>query len=339
MPSSGSQSLSAPLARRHVQAALCLFALTATSCATGSEADALRDLPPAPLVVAVEWGSGGSAPVTVSYDGQTAQATAAEMGELLAQELRALDASSYVGTREDLADRDPDLTLVLEPRSNLEFAHVGTSNFLASGGLWLVTWIGGLLVDDSTYSIGMDAICRYSLDPEDYFERTLTGSEVDLSFFQRNDLLSMQGLQSLILPPFWTSDQTDKTSDALKRSAMRVAARQIAGELKTDYEQLAEDNLRCSIKLAKPAANGMVVTGMTMPIDMVIAATAASVLKVTASVNGGEPIILTHEDATGLKVRAFGNLTGLELDKDNWVRIVVSADIDYTRTLRLAARN
>lgn len=321
-----------------LRASLALVSVLSVACATGSEVDTLRDLPPAPLVVLVEWGGRNDVPTTIAYGGAKAQASPAEMAELLAQELRALNASSRVCTRSELAGARPDLTLQIEPRGDIEAAHVGTTNFLASGGLWLVTWVGGLLVEDSTYSVGVAADCRYARSSEEYFERPITAGEVDLSFFDRNDLLSLPGLQSLILPPFWTSDQSAKTCETLKRSAMRIAAREIARKLKVEFVDLAQTEFRCSVQLLSPS-NGAPVVATTMPIKLKIMATGSEpVGSVTAVVNGGNPIALQLRNAEGLTVEASGELAGLEPNRDNWVELRVVADDLYTRTLRLGSK-
>ena len=143
-----------------------------------------------------------------------------------------------------------------------------------------------------------------------------------------------------MLPPFWTTDQLDTTTDALKRAAVRVVARQVARELKTGFEQLAPQQFRCSVTLVRPGQNGVVVTGRALPIELLIACTAMDpVSSVVASVNGGAPQPLDLQDAGLGEKRASGNLTGLDPTRANWVRLTILADKEYTRTLRLGPQD
>lgn len=305
------------------------------ACATGDNSSVLRELPPAPLVVVIDCEvPAGSGDPQLAF-----RATAAEMQSLLVQELRALDASSRVVTRSELGNDRADVAIKLVPRGPIRFEHKATASYLGAGGLWLVSWIGGLLVPDSTYTVRMDATCRYAPagDEAEYFERAIVGGEVDLSFFERNDLISLPTLQSLLLPPFWTSDQSDKTSDALTRSSMQLVARRIATELKQDFERLAEVEFLCSVRVQTPR-NGQSVVSRTIPITLTAISQASDpVSRVTASVNGGQAqpleLVLGRDGAS--RVEARGELQGLDPTADNWVRIDVTAGKIYTRTLRL----
>jgi hypothetical protein len=313
----------------------CLPALLLTACATNDTTSVLRELPPAPLVVVIDSDvPAGSGDAELQF-----RATAADMQTMLAQELRALDASSRVVTRSELGTDRADVAIKLVPRGQIRFEHTATASYLGAGGLWLVSWIGGLLVPDSTYTVRMDASCRYAQagDENQYFEREVAGGEVDLSFFERNDLISLPALQSLVLPPFWTTDQSDKTSAALTRSSMQLVARRIATELKQDFERLAEVEFLCSVRVQTPR-NGQSVSSRTMPITLTAVSQASDpVSRVTASVNGGAPqtleLVLGRDGAS--KVEARGELQGLDPAAENWVRIDVTAGKIYTRTLRL----
>lgn len=328
--------------RPHFALSLCTWialAVCAAGCATGKEANALRDLPPAPLVVMIDWQGEPQEAVAVRYGETVTECTGEEMQMMLASELRALNASSRVVTSGDVGDQQPDITVTVSPIQPIEFEHVGTASFLGAGALWLVTWVGGLVVDDSTYSVRMNATCRYSLNEDDYFDSPITGAETDLSFFERNDLLSLPTLQSLVLPPFWTSDQADKSSVALRQSAMRIAAQQIASSLKKQFEARSLNEWKCSVRLVTPAKNGAPVAGTQMPVEFAIASTSIEGVKaVSASVNGGEPIPLTLGRPGRREVAVTGTLVGLDPTRDNWVRLQVTAGNIYTRTLRLAAK-
>lgn len=326
--------------RTSLSRAACRVAVAASAllaaCASNQEAATLRNKPPAPLVVVVE----AAAPTGNGGGGLQFAADGAAMAQLLSTELRALDAASRVVLAGQPGADQADIRIRLAPRGAVGFAHAGTANFFGAGALWLTTWIGGLLVEDSAYDVRMDAECRYAVvDAEDQFTftRTVNGGTVDLAFFDRNDLFSMPGLQSLLLPPFWTTDQADKTSAALTRSSMRLAAQQIATELKNDFESSAETNYRCAVRFESPR-NGAVVAGATMPLSLlVVSKSEDAVSKVTASVDGGAPIELKLAEVDGDTVRATGVLAGLRQDRDNLVRITVTAGKLHTRTLRLAA--
>lgn len=317
----------------------CLILVAAaslTGCATNGETSVLRDLPPAQYTLLVDWPDGDGAKVAVRFGGEERTVAAAEFGEMLAQELRLLNASSRVVTRNDRGDTRADLTVILTPSSAIELSHVGTTNFVAAGGLWLITWFGGLLVDDSTYQINMQANCRFAIDADVGVDRTVTGAEASLSFFERNDLVSWPGLQSLILPPFWTTDQQDTTCAALERESVRIAAQQIARELKADFEESTRADLHCSVKLLQPVQNGLPVSGTSMPIKLQVDAR-DKVSRVTASVNGQKPVVLDLQPVK-TKFEATGMLSGFDPGADNWVRVVVTSDDNYTRTLRFGAK-
>lgn len=306
------------------------------ACATDDDHQKLRRLPPAPLVVVVD----AQAPTVGDAEALHFAATAAEMQGVLVRELRQLDASSRVVTRAELGADAADLTVTLVPKGAVGFSYAGTANVLGAGGLWLVTWIGGLLVPDSRYDLQWNATCRYARGgaDQDFIERRVADASVDLSFFDRNDLLSVQGLQSLVLPPFWTSDQTAKTSAALTQSSIHEVAQQIAGDLKRDFEQLAENELGCSIRVQTPP-NGRMVTSSEVPIALsVTTSSTETVSKVTISVNGAAATDLRITPAGQRTIEARGLLKNLKPNQTNWVRIQVTAGEVNARTLRLGDR-
>lgn len=311
-------------------------AFLAAACATGENSSALRELPPAPFVVAVE-----TVAPSATKEGMGFVATAAEMQAMLAEELRALDASSRVLQSGEPGAKEADLSVRVVPQGSIDFEHAGTANFLGAGGLWLITWFGGLLVPDSTYTVRMQGTCTFK--PAGGSEKTsqlkLTSDEVDLSFFERNDLISFPGLQSLVLPPFWTSDQSSKTCQALSRSSMRLAARQIAVELKQNFELRADRDLDCSLR-AENLTNGQQVDKSSMQI--VVAAkwrTRDPVETVSVSVNDREWVALTKKGtAVGSSAQFEGVLENLRVGDENWIRIQAVGANTYTRTLRLGKK-
>jgi hypothetical protein len=313
--------------------------LMAAACASTDSTDPIRNLPPASLLVAVE---APTAPLT-SSPGAAGEfrATPAEVQRMLTKELQAMDASSRVVAADELAGQRPDVVVRLVPTAGqpVAFQHEGTSNFLGAGGLWLVTWIGGMFVPDSRYSVAMDAKFQIALG-DAWIERPIGGDEVDLTFFDRNDLLSVQGLQSLVLPPFWTSDQADKTGASLTEAAVKIAARQITVALKSEFEQAAANDFGCAVQVTTPK-NGQAVAGTQMPIELVaLSRSEVPVSRVAIGVNGSTPAEIKLGERVGEDgIAARGTLHGLDPARENTVRIEVTTDRIHTRTLRLAARN
>lgn len=310
-------------------------AFLAAACATGENSSALRQLPPAPFVVAVE-----TVAPAATKEGMGFAATSAEMQSMLAEELRALDASSRVLQAGEPGAKEADLSVRVVPQGSIDFEHAGTANFLGAGGLWLITWFGGLLVPDSTYTVRMQGTCTFK--PAGGSEKTkllkLTSDEVDLSFFERNDLFSFPGLQSLVLPPFWTSDQSTKTCQSLSRSSMRLAARQIATELKQNFELRADRDLDCSLR-AENLTNGQQVDKPSL--DIVVVAkwsTREPVDTVSVSVNDAEWVALTKGAVAGNSAKFEGVLQNLRTGDENWIRIQAVGANTYKRTLRLGKK-
>jgi hypothetical protein len=321
-----------PLA--HAAAVLVAIGCGACSTTERSEVDELRSRPPAPMIVFVDWEPVGGAVVHVAEE--PFPTTKERMAALLAHELRALDACSRVVTAGSPATLEPDLRLTFQP-TRIDCDHAGTASALAAGGLWLVTWIGGLLVEDSTYTVQMQAQCTYQVASGSSFTTPVNGDSVDLSFFERNDFFSGPTLQSLVLPPFWTSDDADKTSECLSREAVRIAARQIATLLKNDVEARGLPEWKCSVTVTQPA-NGEAVAGATAPIalEVRLADPEAKLVAVTASVNGEPEVALSYREEVGVGYRAYGTIAGLQPDRENLVRLVVrDQDSVHTRTLRL----
>ncbi|MCB9917392.1 MAG: hypothetical protein H6832_03220 [Planctomycetes bacterium] len=125
------------------------------------------------------------------------------------------------------------------------------STWLASGGLWLVSWIGGLLTDDTAYqsSLTLKFKVKNAVTRGDESSGELPLGSLSTSFWERNRLLSFSGLQSLILPPFWTSDDTSTTSTALTNRATEAFALRLANYLKSDFERSARDAGTGSLEL------------------------------------------------------------------------------------------
>lgn len=325
------------LRERRRWAAPLLFSLVA-ACATQDASGKVRHLPPAALFVLVDAPPARPGGPANSAPGDPVRA---EWVRMIAAELRRLDASSRVVTRAELGNDRPDLVVTLVAKGPPQFQHTGASSVLLSCGLWLTTWIGGLLVPDSSYRLDWNA--GYRLEPTSMsaaaaLDQPIQSREVVLSFFERNDLVSGPTLQSLVLPPFWTTDQTDKTNAALERAAMRAAALELATFLKQDFEGAANATWLCSVDVKQPR-NGQRVTGAEMDVEvLVISRTRTDAERVTAAVNDGPEIELSREQTSdGAGTLARGKLRGLRPDAENRVRLRVFTDKEFTRTLRLAS--
>jgi hypothetical protein len=311
----------------------------AASCAAGPVSDPIQAMEPAALVVAVDLPASSLASPPSSVGGFSA--TPAEVRSILVEELRATNASSRIVPMDQLNGDRADVIVRLMPASDhsVSFEHEGTANFLGAGALWAITWLGGLLVPDSRYSVALDAKVQVAFG-DALIERPMSPESVNLTFFERNDLLTVHGLQSLVLPPFWTTDQADKTGAALTQATLRSAARQIALLLKKDFERAAASDFGCSIELKAPK-NGSAVEGSEMAIELVaVSKTETPVSRVAVSVNGGPQEELSLGDrvlADGIVAR--GKLRKLDVARENWIRVEATTDRVHSRTLRLMARN
>ena len=325
------------------------------ACATADTSDELRRKPPAPWVVSIDWAPDSRSDADFRYAGELVPTTKAEAVELLTRELRALDASSKIVIAGEPTDVPPDISLIITPRSAIRMEHAGASSPLGALGLWLVSWIGGLLVRESSYYVQVDATCSYTIHDSvgnRTFKKDLASDPADerffaqLSFFERNDFFSGPTLQSVVLPPFWTTDQHDKTGSALAQAAMRIVAREITALLKSDFDVLSQNALTCLVEVREPV-NGAAVTSSSTPVEVVVRSVGDPIKLVTARVmaqTGHGPVSeLTRVRDVNEGLVASGEVHGLRPDSVNWVRIQVttgaaedaSRDRHYTRTLRL----
>ncbi|MEM7202990.1 MAG: hypothetical protein AAF628_22210 [Planctomycetota bacterium] len=215
----------------------------------------LKDLTPAPFRVAV--GPIDAEELRATED--AAYALTLQSGtELRERVIDAMvtrfDAASAVFAvtdREQAAAQGADI--YLEPRLArpvaMEYREV-SSSWPGSLGLWLVTWVGGLVVDSSTYDCDLTLDVRVYANLQDRSEQIqrqpVQSGAVDLSFMERNDFMSLGTLQALILPPFWTTDSSEATSASLTDAACE----QLAANL-TRYLKLGplEQDSRASITL------------------------------------------------------------------------------------------
>jgi hypothetical protein len=218
------------------------------------------------------------------------------------------------------------------------FSHKGWADtWWASGGLWLVTWIGGLAVNDSTYNANLQI--EYSVEfPHSRSEvkKSYESDPVDTTFFERNDLFSWPTAQSLILPPFLTTDQPDTTRDALTRRAVDSVALGLARDLKQRFEEFeARDN--CSVKVTSPI-NGSSVDSDTITLKGLIRAQ-SSIDGVSTELNGKPGVAVNSVKVEGDDFwphqSSFSHtVSGLKLGA-NSIRITISAGDLSTRTLSI----
>ena len=224
-------------------ASAALLALAA--CATGGhltrlpEAREIRAGAPAPYHVVL-------APLQFSEDVQLTTATGLgvrsdtdRLRAALLADLQDLRAASVI----DAVDGDvldaaaiAGADLVLQPRlSATEFAYAGanTDGFLSTL-LWLVTWAGGLFVSDSDYDATLRVDWEIVNPISGQLLATLPGTarSYPLGWFERNELLSWSGLQTLVVPPVLTSDDPERTSARLAELAIGNAACDVARFLK-----------------------------------------------------------------------------------------------------------
>src|SRR5688572_2607058 len=231
-------------------ALLLLLALAATGCRTTDpafftpEGRPLRDLTPAAYRIAVapirmdqdraaslpSARSAASLPFAYSLEGLRARIIA-DLGEQhAASEVFPVGEAALEEARDARAD------MLLRVRlTAVELSHVGSSGgAVLAGFLWLTTWVGGTLVQDSTYSARLELECDF-VNPYDgrvLDSLTASSERVDLTFWDRNDVLSFGTLQSLVLPPSWTTDDAATTGQSLSRKAAARVAAQLTSYLK-----------------------------------------------------------------------------------------------------------
>ncbi|MCR9244879.1 MAG: hypothetical protein NXI31_07595 [bacterium] len=245
---------------------ICLPGLLLVACATGSPVDRLpetRDLrsaEPAPFRIAVTpldvregitLASAGQA--EVAWDRERVRATLVEDLEELraASVIEAVDGDGF----------DAGADLVLRPRlSGAEFAYLGsTSDGWLSSLLWITTWVGGLFVADSDYEAGVQIDWEVVNPHSGQTIANLAGNprSMRLGFFDRNDLWSLGTLQSLVVPPVFTVDDGDRTTQTLFALGVAHSAGEMTRFLKTGMNG-EERELVGELRLEFPRNGGRV---------------------------------------------------------------------------------
>ena len=321
-------------------AAASLLSFLVAACSTSSNALAeLGRLTPCPVRIGVAEFPAMSAPS--GGDVMESDASPAELQEMLAAALvRARTASDIQRVGAGASEDDFDLILTPRISKRPSFAHEGwASSWWASGSLWLLTWVGGLAVEDSSYSTDMslEFDLRFPESGRNRVREYESGA-VNTAFFERNDFMSWPTAQSLVLPPFLTSDQGDTTRAALTQRAMDSVAAAFARDLKQNFRQLEEVE-RCSLTSVTPA-NGARVEGSSVELAGSVRTT-ARVNQVTAELqgSGSGPQVAKLGNRRDLDVQMMSQaadfsvrVSGLQLGP-NYIRIAISADETSFRTI------
>lgn len=250
-----------------------VFAGCAASAPAGEDAGAVGALPPAACRLAVGLPDYVAAPSGGLHFDQGGVA----LQEAVVNRLRALRSASDVIAVKDRAQartEQADLYMELRVEGDVALAHAGLSGgWWSSGLLWMVTWIGGLLTDDSTYATSLRlrgdlASAQESRPP--FASPAGDSGPVDLTYWDRNTLWSWRFLQCLVLPPFWTTDDPALTSAALSREATDRACVGLASFIKTQLEASCSGDLG-GFELRQPE-NGASVTGDAVTLEFAIRA-------------------------------------------------------------------
>ncbi len=313
----------------------------------------LRDAEPAPYRIAVSefslrdhvmpavQGENGSLPLAFSVD---------EMRDRLVEDMHQLNAASAVFA----VDGESDVAqavgagadLLLRPRvTAFHVSHDGASgNWLLSTSLWLFTWIGGLLVDDSNYQaqlqVEWEIVNTAPADEHRITRISTSSSQEDLAFWDRHSVVSAGTLQTFILPPVITFDSDSATSEALCDRAVTHVAAQITQYLKSGLDG-QDQNLIGRCRIDNPR-NGATVTD-PVTLDGVISAR-DRITSLTVAVND-ETVVQRDGDEMPSRLRQkIGNVFEVDLpevplalrDGDNVVAIAFEVDgVRSSRTLML----
>lgn len=227
-------------AQRAVHCAL-LTTLVAlgSACASTDDVRDLRAGDPAPVVIAIKPAKGS---IPTPGEGELGYVwDSVQIRDALISELTDLRAATEIVAANSANESRADVIITPHIRNADIPGHEGLSDsWWASGGLWLVTWVGGLFIDDSNYTtkLNVDFEIKSSHSDQAIVKSSDTG-DVTLSFADRNGLMSWQTIQTFVLPPFWTTDSTASTSAALTSRMTRAVAVDLARYLKGEY---ATDN-------------------------------------------------------------------------------------------------
>lgn len=322
-----------------------LFSCAAPDPAIGV---ANNQIPPATLTVAlgeVQFSAPPDATATLKLNTNQSEAR-----KLVLDTLRRANAAALIVDASD-SKGVQNVDYVVSARvTEARFAYRETSErYWASGLLWLVTWIGGLASEDSTYDTKMKvewSLQRPSPDSEPskgQFKHLTNVNHVDTTFLERNRFLSWSTVQALVLPPFLTSDDTETTGAALTKRAIQNSTAEFSAFLKKDFETNALAQDRCKISITTPTCGrdeGSTKCTLSCEVE-----SSASISAVEVKVNDGEfqPIPAAELDLRELSQTMMARIRGYELKNlksgENFVRIRVVAGQVYSRTVRFHCGN
>jgi len=183
-----------------------------------------------------------------------------ELQQSLVTALRKVDAAAEIVAVPDApgsGEMGQDNDLVLQPRlESADFAYTGTSNGAPlSGILWFVSWFGGLLIEDCSYASKLTMefdVFDPKLDGNAMSPIRLSTTETSLSFFERNEAFNAGFWQSLLIPPFWTSDNAETTSASITDAALLQMAAKLKGFLRGPMLQALDDDRFLEIDFIEP---------------------------------------------------------------------------------------
>jgi len=282
-----------------------LTTLTAVlGCASGpqaaleKEAASVRSMPPSACRLAVGIGKGpenGAAAGGLHFTMDAVRLRDAVVAELT--RLNTASAVIAVADAQDASRTGADVYLDLRVLASDPPTHQGlSSGWWSSGLLWLITWIGGLLTDDSTYQTNLRLSASLAhVDSSEIGSVSADSGAVDLSYWDRNTVASWRFLQCLVLPPFWTTDDPQLTSQALTEHAVSEASVRIADYVKRKLEDDSATRL-ARFTLRQPARNGIEVDADSVQLEFVIESPTAPVASLVVDQDGARtPIDLPPE--------------------------------------------
>lgn len=279
--------------------------LTAAACASPSglsdveEAKAIRDAEPIPFRI-------GVAPVTTApsaiTEGELRFAfDESDLRSRLCNDFAALRTASEVVAITDEVDIE-DLDLVLRPhvRAALLAYDDATQGAWLSSILWITTWFGGLWIEDSSCQSRLQLDWEVVNPREERSGRVLdslrcSSEQSELAFLERNSFFSWQTLQSLIIPPAFTSDSDVTTASALSRRAVDSVAASVARYLKGGLGGDGRDLLG-ELRLDHPR-NGSRVAASTIELSGRLAAGGLIRELAIYAHDANEPLLLMSGDA------------------------------------------
>lgn len=281
-------------------ALLVVAAVAASGCATDGQlltpdGKPLVNAPPAPYRIAVLPVAATEAADDPQARGLRFTITADALRNRLVARMNSLRAATDVfvtATAEEATATGADLILAPRLVGTPRIEHVSVSQYWwASGLLWITTWIGGLLVPDSTYEAHVVLECDFrnaAGDASEVIGLTVASGRADLNFWDRNTFLTGGFFLSLLLPPFWTTDAASITSDSLSERALDQLTGRITSFLKFELAEREKDTYG-QVVFDSPA-NDTIAGASTVVQGTVHGRHAIEAIAITAN---GAPVALT----------------------------------------------